>query len=311
MDSVMRPLVQEEVAVPPDNSEVVRRMFRQKVVEELEKARLADLAAMERINEEFEALLEGEMQGGSLHLKPMTAKIGSLEECINLTVKMAKDKLTGSNEAGARLQVLTIPVWQVAMNVQSVQNRQIQLVVDSLNAHTNEMAANLQGGIEQARGQFTDIPSVELLGRLQQESAAWMTSKSIQTIAMPLELIGVVSTLRAVFDRQLGRIAARAAATAAADAGLAVADGPLPFGEAAAAVISVGCLVWSVHDLNQACKNLEKELPIKLAGAMLEARDEAKTKFHHQQQALLEEAAAHRKQLADQTMELITIAQAQ
>lgn len=78
-------------------------------------------------------------------------------------------------------------------------------------------------------------------------------------IALALEAVCIRQTIATV-ARILGKTAGRQAGTMIAGAGAAMADGPLPVGDAIAGVAILGCTVWSVWDVYKATTVLPEEL---------------------------------------------------
>ena len=80
---------------------------------------------------------------------------------------------------------------------------------------------------------------------------------------MALEAVCIRQTV-AMVAKILGKAAGRQAGTMAAGAGAAIADGPLPVGDAIAAVAIAGCTAWSAWDVYKATKILPEELRVTL-----------------------------------------------
>ena len=76
---------------------------------------------------------------------------------------------------------------------------------------------------------------------------------------MALEAVCIRQTVATV-AKILGKAAARQSGTMVAGAGAAMADGPLPVGDAIAGVAIIGCTAWSVWDVYKATKILPEEL---------------------------------------------------
>lgn len=94
----------------------------------------------------------------------------------------------------------------------------------------------------------------------------------------------------------------RAVATVATSAGCAVADGPLPIGDAVGAVVFVAGSAWTAYDINQARKVIPAELGKSLHDAVNEHEKSVKD-YIYSQAILLTDAYAEALKISAQKMQ--------
>ena len=107
--------------------------------------------------------------------------------------------------------------------------------------------------------------------RIEEAKNALSSAQTGAAISVALELAFVRQT-GAILAKVLGKAVARQVATMGGSAAAAVADGPLPVGDAIAGVATVGCTAWTCCDVYKATKIL----PERLRGALSESTEECK-----------------------------------
>ena len=92
-------------------------------------------------------------------------------------------------------------------------------------------------------------------------------SAAFAAAGLGMEAVFAKSLIRSLM-RGLGSVAARLGASWGGAAGLAVADGPLPFGDVVGVVMGVGGTIWSAYDLWQCQDRLPAEITAVLNAAV-------------------------------------------
>ncbi len=170
-----------------------------------------------------------------------------------LCYKMAKDRLCSSSDTRTALnEVLEPRIIRHCENGNLAVRNELDTFLLRLAENRNQYHAELAlitgqssffEGKDEARKQFLIECS-----RLSEKLKTDALKRSLTIASAGLELIFIRSTIQ-MASRVCGHIVARLAASGTTAGICAVADGPLPIGDAVGAVLCVGSLAWCAYDL--------------------------------------------------------------
>lgn len=188
--------------------------------------------------------------------------------CMKLCYKAAKDKLRGTHDfADAYMSVLDKPVIQPCLHANAVAEDMLQNLQQRLKErhaqYAMELAAVCKNTQDDAR---LSESQKELLNKLCEFSG------SVQSAALKTTLAGVGVVFEVIFIRETCRYAvkffAKPVVRICASLGIggicAAADGPLPVGDIAGAVLAVGGLAWTAWDVYDVSRIMPEKLKSEL-----------------------------------------------
>ena len=190
-------------------------------------------------------------------------KFGTFSRCKELFTTIVTDKLKGKNETGCCIKRdLEVDYYK---GLSAARDRVYGCLENFLrNAECAketfrlELAAELDTAELPGDGAYNAL--LEECGeRIKQKKEELKSGQNDAGIALAFEAVCIRHTVATV-AKIFGKTVARQAGTMAAGAGAAVSDGPLPVGDAIAAVAIVGCTAWSAWDVWKATKVLPAEL---------------------------------------------------
>ena len=236
-------------------------------------------------------------------------ELSSMRCSAKLCYKLAKDKLTGSQDfPEAYLAVLDKPVIQPCLHANSIAKDLLQNLELLMRERYTQYSADvaLLCGENNSRVEFPRSDLVELqktlssfIGRGQQLHLA----QAGATIGTAFELLFIrqsCSLIMKLFARPVARIGSSLGTGAVC----AVADGPVPVGDIVGGVFAVGGLAWTTWDIYQAAcvlpEILKKELHKGIASAEKTLQDESRKQALELVNAYRSLAAAIHTQLEEQ-----------
>ena len=190
-------------------------------------------------------------------------KFGTFSRCKDLFETIVTDKLKGENETGNSIR----------RDLEADYYKRLYAARDKVYGCLETFLRNAESAKEAFRLELEDeLDTVELPGddaykalleecgeRIEQKKEELKCGQIDAGIALALEAVCIRQTVATV-AKALGKAAARQSGTMVAGAGAAMADGPLPVGDAIAGVAIIGCTAWSVWDVYKATKILPEEL---------------------------------------------------
>lgn len=190
-------------------------------------------------------------------------KFGTFSRCKDLFKTIVTDKLKGENETGCSIK----------RDLEADYYKGLYAARDRVYGCLENFLRNAECAKETFRLELeAELDTAELPGdeaykalleecgeRIEQKKDDLKWGQIDAGIAVTLEAVCIRQTIATV-AKLLGKTAGRQAGTMAAGAGAAVADGPLPVGDAIAAGAIAICTAWSAWDVWKATKVLPAEL---------------------------------------------------
>ncbi|MBV6501370.1 MAG: hypothetical protein CJBNEKGG_03880 [Prosthecobacter sp.] len=227
--------------------------------------------------------------------------LGNFWDCFHLIVRMGLDMVQGSKLAdeyiaaklGAQMQASTLVRSELAGALGSL-HHQLSAQAGQLSSRWLEAA-----DIVPAAGSADAIPGAmsTMAVQVRSEMSTFATSSVLG--AAGAAAAGIHFYLkRELLEHVLGKFAHEAAKLAGANLGLAVADGPLPFGETVALLMDIGFSIWTAWDVYWLSRELPGKISHCLRDGLLQASAEAMAKFDREAAHLIEAAAEARQKAA-------------
>lgn len=283
--------------------------------EDVQKEKLRNMirAAEARLNQERQRQLDqfkasltsttsSDYAAAKGNVEPVITTLTGLGSCFKLSYKFAKDQVMKTKDADAAIsEVINSRITEYCVNA----NRQAETLlgqfqnqaVASSNQYRTEMMQILQ------TPEFSGKPDLRALSgqlnAMQQNSALVQNivfSSSLASAGLGLDIVFAV-VARETLKRVLSAVVSKLVTTAGTSAGCAIADGPLPIGDAVGAAVAFGGLGWSAYDLYQA----RKLLPDKLRASLNESIDNYYSKLRSQTE---EQAVQVQNSLSDKDSEI-------
>ncbi len=229
------------------------------------------------------------------------SRLTSMGACGKLVVKMAADKVRGTQTASnAVLAIIEENQGRACLDA----NREAEMCLAEYRLALVAADNNLRAAVIAEMGNvLPDGPDLGPYAVLQERIADMVPfsktvalSSVLASTSLAIDAavwMSLYRTIQAVF----GPLAARAATTVTTSTLAAAADGPLPFGEVAALGITGVFTLWSAHDFYKARKVLRPELESKLTSAVGEFRKNVLEGVCKRADALETAAAKNREEL--------------
>ncbi len=240
--------------------------------------RRRELAAQER---RFERELDQNLAAGVVRLyagaDAAAAELSSFGFGMKLCCQLAADKIRRTDSARKTLRAairkqILIPGAELQRRAEAVLSDYILQVRVSDARFRSELAE----GLDKIRLPATQRRALRRLGAAMTESedhAAGLAFGQLSTASgVVLETLFIRSTMR-LLAAVMAKSAVRLTGTFSAGAASAVADGPLPVGDAIGAAIAAGGLGWTAYDIY----TVRRILPEKLRAHLRSAADRYKT----------------------------------
>lgn len=227
---------------------------------------------LEEFKAELERLTADDLSAARGNIEPSVAILTSLTSCVKLTYKMAKDKVSGSNDTQTAIdEVLGSRITNHCVNanreVEALLGRFQQQAIAGSNEYRTELMQILQ------KPEFSEKPDLRALNvhlrdmvQAGGDVRAIAISSSIATVSAGFDTICAVAARSLIYE-VLSAVVAKVAQSVGAAGISAVADGPLPIGDVIGVGLLVGGGIWSAYGLYQA----RKVMPDKLRTGLNEA----------------------------------------
>ncbi len=207
----------------------------------------------------------GDVQFGIVRMGiPAVAdKFGTFSRCKDLFTTIVTDKLKGENETGNSIRCdLEADYYKGLYAARDRVYGCLETFLRNAECARESFKLELEAELDADELPGDDAYKallVECGERIEQKKEELKCGQIDAGIAVALEAVCIRQTVATV-ARILGKTAARQAGTMAAGAGAAVADGPLPVGDAIAAGAIAICTAWSAWDVYKATKVLPEKL---------------------------------------------------
>lgn len=217
---------------------------------------------------ELEEKISPDFDSAADSVPQVVGELCRFKVCMKLCYKAAKDKLRGTHDfADAYMSVLDKPVIQPCLHANAVATDMLQNLQQRLKERHAQYAMELAAVCKNTQNAARLSESQEELLNMLNEF-----SGSVQSAALKTTLAGVGVVLEAIFIRETCRYAvkffAKPVVRICASLGIggicAAADGPLPVGDIAGAVLAVGGLVWTVWDVYDVSRIMPEKLQSEL-----------------------------------------------
>jgi hypothetical protein len=248
-------------------------------------------AALTLCTAEITAVLDRQFTDLSFRAEATAAEVATYKNCVKLIAMLASDQVRGRTDAQAwvraRVEAGIGPqVTACQREVQAVLDRLDRELAASTLTLATEMAAigataSVASVPDYARG-LDGLSLDAALGKLGFDGA--LVSPAIVLDVYALLHTRIVRWLIKQVVEMAGWIFARPLAAAVTEAGLVVADGPLPIGDA---IATLGA-VWTAYDIYALRNHFEKEL----IAAVRQSLSEARQSMEQQIWAVLRERVA-------------------
>lgn len=230
---------------------------------------------------DFMLLLEKQIEPDYLKAKtaiPETAdRICGLQTCVRLCYKAAKDKLSDTHDFDdAFYSLLEEPIVQPCGHANEVASNELNNLNQRLKERYIEYGVALAAVCDLSHdGQQTVQPDIESYFDTTKEFLLNRQIDKIVTlfVGVPLEIILFRETIQAAIKLFVVPVA-RICATSSAGVISAAADGPLPFGDAIGATITVGGLIWTAYDVYSVTQVMPEQLKTTLTNEIDTAKAE-------------------------------------
>lgn len=193
----------------------------------------------------------------------VVAKFGTFSRCKDLFKMIVGDKIKGGDRTGASIKSdLEADFYRGLYEARDRVHECLGIFLRNAESEREAFKVGLEAELDSVAlpGDDAYKALLEECGeRIEQKKDALKLEQIGTGIALALEAVCIRQTVAAV-SKIIGKTAARQAGTMVAGAGAAVADGPLPIGDAIAGVAIVGCTAWSIWDVYKATNILPKEL---------------------------------------------------
>lgn len=217
---------------------------------------------------ELEEKISPDFDSAADSVPQVVGELCRFKVCMKLCYKAAKDKLRGTHDfADAYMSVLDKPVIQPCLHANAVATDMLQNLQQRLKERHAQYAMELAAVCKNTQNAARLSESQEELLNMLNEF-----SGSVQSAALKATLAGVGVVLEVIFIRETCRYAvkffAKPVVRICASLGIggicAAADGPLPVGDIAGAVLAVGGLAWTAWDVYDVSRIMPEKLQSEL-----------------------------------------------
>lgn len=230
---------------------------------------------------DFLLLLETEIEPDYLKAKTnipeTTEKICGLGTCVKICYKAAKDKLSDTHDFDdAFYSLIEEPIVQPCRHASEIASNELNNLNQRLKERCTKYAVDLATAYDLNQdGQQTIQLDIKIDFGTTIESAFNGQKDRLTTwfISVPLEIVFFKGTIQAALKLFVVPVA-RICGASSVGAFSAAADGPLPFGDAIGATITVGGLVWTAYDVYSVTRDLPELLKTNLANEIDTAKAE-------------------------------------
>lgn len=269
-------------------------------LELIESDRLAT-QAIRPLKDALQHRLRGCAEAGGAAAPQCGQALGNFWDCFHLIVRMGMDQVKGTNLAASYIAERLGGVLRASAQMQSALQGAQDDLRHALLAQNHQLAVRWMQAAKLLPLGLPGGPALAGVGRLEQQTRGQMARAAV---AAGLAGGGVLAAgihiylQRGLITRVLGKFARRAAQALGANLALAVADGPLPFGEILALLMDVGFSLWSALDVWHLSRALPGQIADSLCEGLRQCEQEALDHFNQTAAQLLSAASDARQQAA-------------
>ena len=202
-------------------------------------------------------------------VEPSVRALSGFWACVKMCCKAVKDQVSDTNEFAETFQeVIREPILAPCASANRTADDQLQTLKLRLEErrlqYAVEVAEVCRTAIVEIKRPDADLKSLEAsLGKSLEVTRELQMSTITAAVGAVMEVVFIkstITTLRSV----LGTAIAKLAGSSAAGIACAAADGPLPIGDVIGGALATIGLLWTAHDIYEACKVLPDELRTEL-----------------------------------------------
>ena len=222
----------------------------------------------QKLLQEFERKISyagnSSFQRARYNVRPFVEEVTGFKFCTELCYAMAIDIIKKTDKSMQKLEPL-----MSSMIIKPCEEGQLE-VVDALNdfllklqENDTEFKAGLASLMEKEHFSVQDLGLQEKFlknnMKLAEQIHSFALQKTITAVGTATELIFIRSTYAAI-KKMLVPAASKLAASLTAGGGLAIADGPLPIGDAIGGTFAIGVTAWTCYDIYKVTQKLPNDL---------------------------------------------------
>ena len=291
--------------------QATKERLRQMVREQVRAAEQRDAQASQDTLRQAEAAIDRHFDESRDNVEKVVENFTSIKVCAKLAWKLAKDGICeGSHEVQAAIQPIVEPnIIRPCMAGYGEASHQLRLCQQKLQASGNQLSADLieQTGMmrgddsfdDKVLGDFND--NMEKVNAVVMQQATTTMGLAVGAAIDVLCIRSTISTIKALLDW----IASRMVTSAGTATVMAAADGPLPIGDIAAAVIMVGATAWSGYDLYQVTHKLPKQMRTELINTIETTRKAVKKELHQKVEEMERQQRQLREKMEQQALQQV------
>lgn len=251
------------------------------------------------IREELQNQLQRLVAQGRASAPQAGDALGGFGSCFHIIVRMGVDMVKGTSQVAEFTTEHLGGVIQSTTRMKSILEASVNGLRHDLDSQNHQIAARWLAAAEK-------LPDGSIAESLMDGSKRMVVQSiehninAIAEVSAGVLSEGVVIYLqRHLLRRVLGGFARRAAQVLGANLALAVADGPLPFGEAVALLMDIGFSIWTAWDVFWISRELPGKITQNLCEGLYTSQQEALALFDQQAADLLEAANKQRREAAE------------
>lgn len=206
-------------------------------------------------------------------------KISGFRVCAKLCYKLAKDKLKKTNDfTNAYMEVLNDPIIQPCLHANAAASGKLQLLEQRLRERSLRYAEEV-ASVCSTPDSDVKLPKTDL-ENLQRCMDAFIADS--QKLNIQKTVVAAAGAFEVIFIREscksLMKLFAKPVLKICSSLGIAgicsVADGPLPIGDLAGGVITIGGLAWTAWDLYDVTVVMPEKLGSELRNGIIQTKRE-------------------------------------
>ena len=283
------------VKTPPVTEGEVKELQQKRAREIAEKKLIADIELrLEKFNGDLSALVEKyrkmlplsqadeyfqqSVEGGNF----IASKEGlcGFKCCVSLAYKMAYDKIKDTNRTGEAIEPLvkakiSAPIEKAigvyakwSEDYKHELQKEAQVFALDIAARGQKFSEEIMV-LSEADAKAASAAIDKFVGEVEahaSEAVVAMVGAGVEMALIKTSYETIKKLVIAIATKALESSAARIGTSAAAGAGTAVADGPLPIGDIIGALITVGGLTWTAYDIYKVTKKMPDEMRDQIIG---------------------------------------------
>lgn len=271
---------------PQVDPQELERRFKEGVAEKTCLYRQKNEELLQEFLAQLPTLGESSFRSAENNIEPLVQRTTKMSFCTSLVYKMAKDKLTGSSSLTEELapivrESLCVPLENGRLAIDNGLRNFMLKLQENHNRYRVEIAEFAGRKEFQALELDSSQSLTEHLNALEQQLTDFALSKTLAAVSAGLEVVfaqSLYSSIRVVAAHAVAKLTG----TVSTSAILAVADGPLPIGDAIAAVVGTAGVIWTGYDIYKVSVKLPEELRVKLNELVSDSRAEFRSEAEKQ-----------------------------